>query len=609
MKRYQKLFCLFSLIGCLATSAFGQNVVVDRIINANATWTSNNVYELNGYVFVTNGATLTIEPGTTIVSRLPENITSGDPCSALVITNGAMIDAQGTASAPIVFTSIVDQPLGTGGAGDTRLWGGVVILGDAVINSRADDGSVSNPVTDQIEGFSLPDSQQDLITFGGTNDEHNGGIMTYVSIRHGGFDIGGGNEINGLTLGGVGNKTTIHHIEIFAGKDDGVECFGGTVNLSYICVAFNRDDSLDLDQGYRGNVQFFFTIGRFFNDTESDNAPNEGMDFGGEWDGATTPLNATPVADYTIYNGTFIGMGNTGTNGAFHMRDNARITLRNSIATGFETMIKIDDPVDNVIPTIENNLWWSHIPANNTAANLDGGGAINSSSVYESNGNHIADPMLGGISREPGTMVLDPIPQEGSPAWFGAGAVPDDAFFTQTSYRGAFGGENWLLGWTALDLLGYLNRNSGSGPDNEIINVSTRGFVSDGTGEETNVGFVITGSEPANVVVRALGTGALTDFLPGANLLDDPFINVVRNPGSPEQEIIASNDNWADDPNWMLLDGTPLDPVDGNIPLGDNDSSLILLDLAPGNYSIQVIAADGSADLTGIVLAGADALE
>ncbi|MBT8399586.1 MAG: hypothetical protein KJO98_03855, partial [Rhodothermia bacterium] len=207
---------LFGGILAAAGTARAQ-VTVSADITSSTTWTSNNEYLLDGLVFVDNGATLTIEPGTVIKGLEDINITTGEGASALVIRRGAKINAVGTASQPIVFTSELDDvndPLDLDQR-DRGLWGGLILLGRATTNE---------PTTDnQIEG--IPTNLNAL--YGGTDDADNSGTLKYVSIRHGGFSISGveGDEINGLTLGGVGSGTTIDYVEVYANFDDCFEWF------------------------------------------------------------------------------------------------------------------------------------------------------------------------------------------------------------------------------------------------------------------------------------------------------------------------------------------------------------------------------------------------
>lgn len=222
-------------------------VAVTGAIIENTTWTNDNIYQLNQKVVVDNGATLTIEAGT-IVKGSPG---TGSLASALIIARGAKINAVGTASQPIIFTSISDnitcgQTAGTNlDENDRGQWGGLIVLGYAPSSFSGDN------VENQIEGIPADDT---FGLYGGSNPADNSGVMSYISIRHGGALIGEGNEINGLTLGGVGNGTVINNIEVVANVDDGVEFFGGTVNASNLLIWAQGDDALDIDQAYSGTI-------------------------------------------------------------------------------------------------------------------------------------------------------------------------------------------------------------------------------------------------------------------------------------------------------------------------------------------------------------------
>jgi len=228
-------------------------------ITANETWTADNVYKLVGKVVVEDGVTLTIEPGTIVKGEEG----TGTLASALVVAQGGMLNAVGTASAPIIFTSVLDniQPGQLTGTNldetDQGLWGGIIVLGYAPISAA--DGDVLS----QIEGIPTSDT---FGAFGGNILTDNSGHLEYISIRHGGALIGAGNEINGLTLGGVGAGTTISNIEVVANLDDGVEFFGGTVNATNIIVGFQGDDGIDIDMNYAGTVDNFVVV----NGTNSD---------------------------------------------------------------------------------------------------------------------------------------------------------------------------------------------------------------------------------------------------------------------------------------------------------------------------------------------------
>ena len=233
------------------------NVIVSENITANTTWTSDKVYQLAGRIAVEEGATLTIEAGTIIKGEAG----TGPNATALLIAQGAMLMAEGTADAPIIFTSIADEitpeQVATGDFTSPNLdltangyWGGVLIMGKAPI-------SVAEGTTAQIEGIPVTDSNG---RYGGDDPEDNSGVLKYISIRHGGSNIGDGNEINGLTLGGVGSGTIIENIEIVANQDDGIEWFGGTVDVKNAVVLYPGDDGMDADQGWNGTCEHFVVV-------------------------------------------------------------------------------------------------------------------------------------------------------------------------------------------------------------------------------------------------------------------------------------------------------------------------------------------------------------
>ena len=215
-------------------------------INEDLTLTADTIWELDGRVTVTAGNTLTIEPGTIIKAFAGQEANA----SVLVIARGAKIEANGTATAPIIMTSAADgiavgQTVGTLDENTRGLWGGLIVLGRAPIS---EDGDIE---ATQIEGIPADDTNG---LYGGTDAADDSGTISYVSIRHGGTLIGEGNEINGLTLGGVGTGTTVDHVEVVGNVDDGVEFFGGTVNASNLLVWAQGDDGLDIDQAYSGTI-------------------------------------------------------------------------------------------------------------------------------------------------------------------------------------------------------------------------------------------------------------------------------------------------------------------------------------------------------------------
>lgn len=255
-------------------------------ITADETWSSDKFHILKERVIVQSGVTLTIQPGTIVKGEAG----TGANASSLVIARGAKINAAGTAENPIIFTSIADE-IGLGEkvganldpATATGFWGGLIVLGNAPTSPKTG-------ATEQIEGIPA-----DVVegNYGGPDAADNSGTITYVSIRHGGTLIGEGNEINGLTLGGVGTGTTIHHVEVVANVDDGIECFGGTVNIDDAIVMYQGDDAYDIDQAYAGTIDNFIYIG------------GASSDHGLEIDGPEGSENSE--GSFTLKNGSLMG--------------------------------------------------------------------------------------------------------------------------------------------------------------------------------------------------------------------------------------------------------------------------------------------------------------
>lgn len=321
-------------------------------IAINETWTADNCYILDRKVVVQDGVTLTIEPGTIIKGRAG----TGSLSSALIVARGGKIMAEGTAAQPIIFTAEADN-IEIGSTAGTNLnetniglWGGIIVLGRA-------SGSFPGDVTElQIEGIPASD------TFGlyGPGDDpavdnDDSGILRYISIRHGGSLLGEGNEINGLTLGSVGNGTTIDNIEVVGNKDDGVEFFGGTVNASNILVWGQGDDALDIDQAYSGTI---------------DNAVvvlNAISDHALEIDGPEGTLNGT----CTLQNLTLIGNGDVNSEYADY-RSNAQAITNNVYAYGFGDSADVELDNDGVATNYNNGLvsfsnWEIVLPTGVTA--------------------------------------------------------------------------------------------------------------------------------------------------------------------------------------------------------------------------------------------------
>jgi hypothetical protein len=237
-------------------------VIVSSNITEDATWSSDKTWVLGGRISVEDGATLTIEAGTVIKGEAG----TGPNATALLIARGGKLMAEGTADAPIIFTSVADEitpdDVKDGNFASPNLdpdinglWGGLIVCGKATISASNDNDEDVSEV--QIEG--IPTSDPNGL-YGGSDDADNSGVITYISIRHGGSNIGEGNEINGLTLGGVGSGTTISNVEVVANQDDGIEWFGGTVSVSNVVVWNAGDDAIDTDQSWAGTLDNFVVV-------------------------------------------------------------------------------------------------------------------------------------------------------------------------------------------------------------------------------------------------------------------------------------------------------------------------------------------------------------
>ncbi|MBT8327784.1 MAG: hypothetical protein KJP21_08670, partial [Bacteroidia bacterium] len=331
-------------------------------ITADETWTADQIHYIKGRCWVENGATLTINPGTIIKGRTGTEANA----AALIIARGSDLIAEGSANQPIIFTSELDnieigQITGTNlDENDRGKWGGLIMLGAAKIS--AEDGDVEA----RIEGIPATESYG---VYGGSDDNDNSGTVTYVSIRHGGALLGEGNEINGLTLGGVGNGTTIHHVEVVANVDDGIEWFGGSVNVDDAIVYYQGDDALDIDMNFSGTVDNFIVIQG--GDTD------EGLEVDG-------PEGSTYTdGQFTLKNGTLIS--NDGNGSAADLKSKTQGTIENCYFTGYSKFLKVRVSFsDTTNCTIKTDAYTNLTDASPKLI-------VQNSDIYSSNSPTIAD--------------------------------------------------------------------------------------------------------------------------------------------------------------------------------------------------------------------------
>ena len=409
-------------------------VVVSGEIDADTRWECP-LYVLDGRVFVVNGATLSIAAGTEIL---------GDPgaseTSALIVAQGAQIDAQGTADAPIVFTSGNFE--GDRVTGD---WAGVAMLGGASLNSRecfmdgdpsTDDCDAPGYFRNRLEGIDVGD---DRAIYGGSEDASSCGTLRYVRIEFAGAELSPDNELNGLTVAGCGSGTTLSHIQVHRGKDDGVEFFGGTASLDHVIISGPSDDGLDCDEGWRGTGQFivvhqFAGIG--------DNAI-ECDSFGGN-------ELAEPRTDATLSNITLVGAGE---GRIALLREGMRGQIVNAVSVDFAAPVDLRAADNDLSAEWPGELGWEssyffsvgEFPTETGEDDDDNGFDEAAAFTDAARMNDFdTDPMLADTSvtapdYTPGVALEGVAPSFGD---------------TSASYAGAFesGGANWAEGWTAFPL-------------------------------------------------------------------------------------------------------------------------------------------------------------
>lgn len=442
-------------VGLVAAPAHAALIPVTEDIpsGTEVTWTADNTYRLDTIIYVQDGAVLNIQPGTVIYGATDVTLGREDIpnlVSALWVTRGGKLNAVGTAEQPIIFTAEGDDLQGSIGPDETGLWGGVVLLGRARLNTAKDaDGNAADPIYDVYEGTDGPGPNGEHI-FGGNDDTDSSGRLRYVSIRHAGNEFAPASELNALTLGAVGSGTELSHIEVFAGSDDGFEWWGGTVQADHLVAAFCEDDDFDTDQGYTGVNQFLLGVKLGGGEGTAD---SRGFETDGDLNQSAE--GEEPISQWYGYNATMIGRGKEETSSslgtAWNVRDETAPNVFNSIFVAWDKGIKLDpDGLYHFQTTppsarIANNVW----DVTTGATSTDGEFIFTTAEFL----NTIEEAMLGGISYAP-DQGLDPRPQAGSPAFENVVAGAPVA----VSYRGAFSGpnDNWADGWTALSQLGYL---------------------------------------------------------------------------------------------------------------------------------------------------------
>ncbi len=316
-----------------------ENVILEGRITANRTLKAQYTYKLRGLVYVTNGAILTIEPGTKIVGENGRN-------GGLIITRSSKIIADGTVDKPIVFTSEAASPV----RGD---WAGLVILGNAPTNKSFNgtqgigevEGGINN--SDGLGLYGTPTTQAQ-------NPADNSGILRYVRIEYAGFAFLPDQEINGITFGGVGTGTVVDNVQVSYANDDSFEWFGGTVNCKHLISYRTLDDDFDTDNGYSGKVQFGISLR---DSAVADISKSEAFESDNDGNGSSLIPQTSAVFSNMTVMGPKAQLSNVGSSlfvwGA-QIRRNSSLSLFNSIIMGYPNGLYIDAtkgvPTDNNIP-------------------------------------------------------------------------------------------------------------------------------------------------------------------------------------------------------------------------------------------------------------------
>ena len=339
-----------------------------------AAWSCDTTYLLIEPVFVNAGDVLSIAPGTLVKGRsgivfdtLTYTLPNGNPspredylysqhAGSLIVSAGATIVADGTADCPIVFTFEADPMDGSVGYDVRGQWGGLIVCGNGALNTF--DGN------DEVEGV-VDYTGQNRHVYGGDDPwDASSGVLRFISLRHASTSLGisqfeNGIETNALSLCGVGNGTEVEFIEAIASGDDGIQIFGGMVDVRHVAAIFNEEDGLEYDQGWQGRGQFIFSITDELNGAGDHAGDYEGDDYE-EFD---VNMTFMPYSNPLLYNQTYIGAGQAT---AIRLHNGAGVRLHNSLFVNFGLGIDFEDedPCDawELLlfgeTNIQNNRFW-----------------------------------------------------------------------------------------------------------------------------------------------------------------------------------------------------------------------------------------------------------
>ncbi len=425
-------------------------------INSNRTLYKDTTYILKGKVYVQGGKILTVKPGTVIKGQ---KSTQG----ALIINRDARLIAEGTASNPIVFTS--DAPIGFRNRGD---WGGVIILGRGKQNK-----TLSSPQNVTIEGISATAGSENGVYGAGSgteNDANNAASLKFVRIEFAGIPLSDDNELNSLTLGGVGSGSTFENIMVSYANDDAIECFGGSANFKYVVVLSTNDDDLDTDQGYTGSMQYGLVI-----------RDKNVADISGSrvWESSSNTSGTDPdskplFSNFTVFgplmysNNTASGQISGNYRAAVEINSFSNVEIHNSVILGFGDQINVSSPGTSAI--VKNSLFGYDSGSDFSLGVASGLSAATLSDLYgaslasyslSANGTTAAGTPTNNSALKNNAIVgmEAPVPVLSGSSSYATGApsvTSVSSFFTNEAYYGAFGasanaGWNWTSGWLEWD--------------------------------------------------------------------------------------------------------------------------------------------------------------
>ncbi|MEZ2443935.1 hypothetical protein AB6805_19570 [Chitinophaga sp. RCC_12] len=409
-------------------------------ITSNTVLKTGKTYLLTDFTFVLNGATIKIEPGVTIKGSKSPNK------GALIITRNGKIDAQGTAAAPIVFTSSQATP----NSGD---WGGIILLGNAP-NNGAKDGiaglqAIEGGVNETATGYGL---------HGGTKADDNSGILKYVRVEYPGIAFAVNDEINGVTFGSVGSGTTIDYVQVSYSGDDSFEWFGGTVNCKHLIAYRGTDDDFDTDNGFSGKIQFGLVLRDAAIADFGPSGASNGFESDNDADGTTkTPQTAATFSNMTIV-GPYANAAPAATAAPYkrgaHIRRNSKISIFNSVFVGWPVGLFVDGALTEANATSNALEYKNNTIAGSPLVVAAGTATFNSLAWFSTAA--FANKTLAAVTdvklTSTGYTTFDPSPAAGSPLLAGAdftNAKLGGGAFTTTTYVGAAAaGDTWFKGWT-----------------------------------------------------------------------------------------------------------------------------------------------------------------